>query len=387
MTQILKGDTFADGQQVTGARLNQLVDSAQILVGSITEQVAITAGTVDTADQLNISDTSAAALRKATVGDLLGSNIPVITSSVTAGNGSDIVVTPNDATLVAGSSYTSADGLTVVVTTLASHGLSVGDVVLISGAGTGYNGTFRLTVASGTSFTYVMSTAATAGSGTLSYTKKGTQDVAGNLTVSGNAYVDGGLTIGGNLTSTGTLNISGNIVSSSNFTNSGTANFTGALQVNNEAGYVLTEIYEHTIPTYIAAVGGQFNNIYISPSFTKPTGEIWIVEIQAMHSGKGGYVYEFAVRYGSQTPTTGSYIGYERFHDGAGGGAHCIKMYLNRWVFDVNTTFTNETIRVDCNLGNGSEFQFAPTIWQYGGFVANVMATPSKLRIYKYKTA
>ena len=28
MAQLTKGDTFTDGQQVTGARLNQLVDSA-----------------------------------------------------------------------------------------------------------------------------------------------------------------------------------------------------------------------------------------------------------------------------------------------------------------------------------------------------------------------
>jgi hypothetical protein len=62
-------------------------------------------------------------------------------------------------------------------------------------------------------------------------------------------------------------------------------------------------------------------------------------------------------------------------------------MYLNRWVFDTSATFTNETIRVDCSVGTGSEFQFAPTVWGYGGFVSSVMATPSKFRIYKYKTA
>ena len=191
MTQLLKGDTFADGQQVTGARLNQLIDSAQLLVGSITEQTAIAAGTVEAADQLNINDNSASALRKATVGDILGSNIPVVTSAITAGNSNDITTTPNDATAVTGSTYTSADGLTVVVTTSSSHGLSVGQVVLISGASAGYNGTFRLTVAAGSSFTYVMTTAATAGSGTLTYTKKGTEKIAGNLAVTGSAFVDG----------------------------------------------------------------------------------------------------------------------------------------------------------------------------------------------------
>ena len=183
MPQLIKGDTFADGQQVTGARLNQLLDSAQLLVGSITEQTALAAGTVEAADQLNINDNSASALRKTTVGDVLGSNIPLVTSSITAGNGNDIVVTANDATAVPASTYTSADGLTVVVTTPSAHGLSIGQVVLISAAGSGYNGTFRLTAASGSSFTYVMTTAATAGSGTLTYTKKGTEKIAGNLAV------------------------------------------------------------------------------------------------------------------------------------------------------------------------------------------------------------
>lgn len=195
-----------------------------------------------------------------------------------------------------------------------------------------------------------------------------------------------GVAVTGNGSVSGTLTVTSGIVTG-DISSTGTANFTGTLQVNGTIGYVLTEIYEHTIPTFIAVVGGQFNNIYTSPAFTKPSGEIWVIEIQATHSGKGGYVYEFAVRYGSQTPTTGSYIGYERFHDGNGGGAHCVKTYLNRWVFQSSDTFTNETIRVDCNLGNGSEFQFAPTVWQYGGFVSNIMATPSKLRIYKYKTA
>ena len=38
MAQLQKGDTFADGQQVTGTRLNQLVDAAVILPNVITDQ-------------------------------------------------------------------------------------------------------------------------------------------------------------------------------------------------------------------------------------------------------------------------------------------------------------------------------------------------------------
>lgn len=279
MTQILKGDTFADGQQVTGARLNQLIDSAQVLVGSITEQAAIAAGTVDVADQLNISDTSAAALRKATVGDLLGSNIPVITSSVTAGNGNDITTTPNDGTLVSGSTYTSADGLTVVVTTPAVHNLVVGQVVLISGAATGYNGTFRLTVAAGTSFTYVMTTAATAGSGTLSYTKKGTEKVAGNLAVTGSAYIDGNETVGGTLRVAGATTLGSTSVTS--------LSVGGKTPMTSED--YLSKVYIKAGTASGATGAGVENIVYQTPTLpTPPADETWTYEFWVQTTS--GYV-------------------------------------------------------------------------------------------------
>ena len=83
MAQIQKGDTFADGQQVTGARLNQLIDSATILPNIITDQTNLTANTVETGDSILLYDLSATALREATASDLLNSNIPVTASSVT----------------------------------------------------------------------------------------------------------------------------------------------------------------------------------------------------------------------------------------------------------------------------------------------------------------
>lgn len=269
MPQILKGDTFADGQQVTGARLNQLLDSAQLLVGSITEQTALTAGTVEAADQVNINDNSASALRKATVGDILGSNIPIIASSYTAGNGSDVTVTPNDGTVVAGNTYTSADGITVVVTTPSAHGLAVGQVVLISGASSGYNGTFRLTVASGTSFTYVLPTAATAGSGNLSYIKKGTEKVVGNLAVTGSAYVDGSAAVAGG------LNVAG-------ATKLGSASVT-SLSINGKTPMTeqdnLSKVYVKTGIASGATGAGVENIVYQTPTLpTPPADETWIFE-------------------------------------------------------------------------------------------------------------
>lgn len=92
MAQISKGDTFTNGEQVTGARLNQLVDSSTLLVGSITDQPSITANTLEATDSTIVND--AGTLKEATIGDILNSNLPVSTSSITGGTGVDLVVTP-----------------------------------------------------------------------------------------------------------------------------------------------------------------------------------------------------------------------------------------------------------------------------------------------------
>jgi hypothetical protein len=226
MAQFSKGDTFTNGEQVTGARLNQLVDSATLLAGAITDQTNITAGTVASNDSMLLYDLSATALREAAVSDIIGSNLPIVSSSIAGGANSDILITPNDGTIVSGVSYTSADGLTVTVTST-GHILTVGQVILITGAGTGYNGTFRVATTLANSFTYVMTTAATAGSGTLSYTKKGLTKVAGNETVAGNLYVDGNQSSTGTLDVVGATKITGNTTVVGNLSVSGTTTLTG----------------------------------------------------------------------------------------------------------------------------------------------------------------
>ena len=92
--QIYAGEAFANGQQVDALRLNNHVNHATLLAGAVTEQAALTANTVAAGDGLIIHDASASALRKATAGDLLGSGVPITTSSVTAAAGADLVITP-----------------------------------------------------------------------------------------------------------------------------------------------------------------------------------------------------------------------------------------------------------------------------------------------------
>lgn len=204
MTQISKGDTFTDGQQVTGARLNQLVDSSTLLAGAITDQTALTAATVAVDDGVLLSDTSASALRKATVGDLLGSSLPVVASSVTspllicsatnAGANSDILVTPYDGIAVTGKTFTSADGITATVTSTA-HGLVAGMIVNITAAVSAYSGQYQILVPTVDTFTYSVLPTTTASSGTCSYTRKASKRIAGNLVVSGEADIAGNLRV------------------------------------------------------------------------------------------------------------------------------------------------------------------------------------------------
>lgn len=92
MAQISKGDTFTNGEQVTGARLNQLVDSSTLLVGAITDQPSITANTLESTDSTIVNDSGV--LKEATIGDILNSNLSITTSSITGGAGVDIIVTP-----------------------------------------------------------------------------------------------------------------------------------------------------------------------------------------------------------------------------------------------------------------------------------------------------
>lgn len=69
---------------------------------------------------------------------------------------------------VSGATYTSADGITVVVTK-AAHGLTTGNQFHINTSATPYGGNFIITAYTTNTFTYVLPTAVTPGSGTATY--------------------------------------------------------------------------------------------------------------------------------------------------------------------------------------------------------------------------
>lgn len=229
MTQITKGDTFADGQQVTGARLNQLIDSATILPTVITDQTAVLTGTsANTAstDLLLIYNQATSALRKATISDVVNTGVSITTPTINSAN--DTGINPTQSSLKTGASYVgTTTGATV---TYVAHGLSVGQSVIVTSAvNSAYNGTYRvLTTPTADTFTYNIDTVTSAGNGTLSWRRSpslkiaGNEQVTGNMYVSGNTYLDNLVSISGTVLISGTnlnqsLTPSGSVISFAGF--------------------------------------------------------------------------------------------------------------------------------------------------------------------------
>lgn len=277
MPQISKGDTFADTQQLTAARLNQLVDSATLAVGAISEQTLITTPkSLVATDETIVND--GGALRKVTMLDLLGSDIPVVTSEIDAGDKKDIKVDVYNGDPVLGSSYTSSNGSTVVVTTLAAHGLVVGQFVAISGAGSGYNGTFKITAVSSNTFTYILDAEIVdangnpvAGSGLCTFTKIGTVNITGNTSVSGRLEVDGKAKFKSDTYMEGA------------FEAKGLAEFNIEPTVGGKAIPQLYEITEVAVPAASWGNGNAdtpntWDALWNSATFVKPEDEMWVIE-------------------------------------------------------------------------------------------------------------
>jgi hypothetical protein len=227
MPQFNKGDTFSDGQQVTGTRLNNLIDGATLLVGAIADQPSLTANTLESTDGLIVND--AGALKKATIGDILNSELDAKLDVATIATlksghvegvlGSDVNLIPLDGTTVTGKTFTSVDGITAIVTSVA-HGLVTNMLLTFTASNAVYNGTYLITVLTVDTFSYVITqTTPVAASGTLSYVKQG------SVNVDGNVYVSDKLNVVGQ-TNLNTLNVSGAIVAS------GAVNVTGGLSTN-----------------------------------------------------------------------------------------------------------------------------------------------------------
>ena len=213
MAQIQKGETFSNGQQVDGTRLNNLVDASVLLVGAIAEQTSITANTLEATDSTIVND--AGVIKKATIGDILNSNLNTtfnvstaetnVASAINGKTNKDINVTPNDGVAVTNKSFNSVDGITAVVTSTA-HGLENNMLLDVTASNAVYTGQHFITVLTVDTFSFVIrQTTPVSASGTLSYTKKGSVKVVGNTSISGSSSVAGNLVVAGTASVAGVL--------------------------------------------------------------------------------------------------------------------------------------------------------------------------------------
>ena len=389
MAQISKGDTFVDGQQVTGARLNQLVDSSQLLVGAITDQPNITANTLESTDSTIVND--GGVLKEATIGDILNSGLNAtlgtstenitVTPIINGKPNTDIKQTPNDGVLVTGKAFSSVDGITAVVTHTA-HGLESNMLLDVVASNSAYTGLQVITVLTVDSFSFVISqTTPVAASGTLNYTKKGSVRVAGN------EHISGQLTVAGKTKLDGSLAVAGSVTASGSLTSTGDANFTGTLKVNGSTGYVLYEVVEETIAPWNATVAGNYNGVFTSAQFTKPTEEIWRFEINYTLYGNTGYGMVVGARYGSQTVYSGTYKSLESYSIST--NAYTFYNRTLSWHEGTGVVLTADTVKIDTYAGNSSGmamFYTTSPVTFFAGFATSPMVG-SKFRIYKYKTA
>jgi hypothetical protein len=338
MPQIIKGQSFADGDLVTGLTLNNIIDLATLGVQSITAQTAVSSFDVQSSDYFLIYDSSASGLRKSSVDDLFRSGQTVKFSSISGIAGSDLAVS------IAGGFSFVINGNTSIPANLTVTGLVQG--------GTG-KFTTEITIPTGTTATRPASPVA----GSFRYNTTTTLLEVYN----GTAWVDTSV-LGTNNTFSGTN------------TFSNTVNITGNIQFNGTPVYALSAITEEDIPN---ATGSGV--LFTSSSFTKPSDEIWVFEVNSVIATIGGSAWSGNLSF-LNTSGTPYFIIYDANvgnfdYSGtalAGGDFDC------RWVVQAGVTLTIETVRISLNLSGGAGVTLNPT------FLAN---PNSKFRIYKYRTA
>ena len=206
-------------------------------------------------------------------------------------------------------------------------------------------------------------------------------DVAGNLEAD-DINVTDDLTVGGDLTVTGSSTLTGNVIADNGFTSNGVANFTGTLQVGGTVGYVLTEIVEQNMSYSGSPASGSWTNCFTSTSYTKPAGEIWVLEVDLRFRTQAGV---YTVIRLNQTSTTTTLNGIYNI-EGAGSDYFHTENAFLRYVVADATTFTS-TFTIDVQpSASGYVFTIGEAAFPYG-FFTGVTLPASKFRIYKYKTA
>lgn len=198
MAQLSKGYSFTSNETVTNTKLSSLVDNGALAAGAVTEQPLQTVA-ITTSDVLLFSDVSVPALTKLEIGKLFAEPGPIGTTTPQSGDFTNLTATTAtissasfstasigtltgvstltgsaqtiakawvsfDGNLITGGNPQTTSSATFVGATITAnfavaHGLNTGDSIFISGQ-TGnnlpLNGTWTVTVTSGSQFTFVV---------------------------------------------------------------------------------------------------------------------------------------------------------------------------------------------------------------------------------------
>lgn len=349
--QFQSPETYAAGQQLTAARLNNMVNNAVPLPGLIGDRVALTASTLASDDKFLILDTSASAIRSVNASDILSSGIPITTSGISY-SGQDIQVNIDDSAVITNASFLSADGNTVTVTAIA-HGFTPGgtNLIEVTGAPSTYNGTFVFNYVNANTFTYTTySTGTPVTSPTvISVKRKGAQRNASSIVTNSHLSVTQQSVLGGTTYTKGSLNVLGGLScpTSSTFSGSatftGTTNITGDIQYNGTTVYGLKEIVTYTVD-YVA-YSNATTPVWTSTLINKPSDEIWEIDVV------GSWIW-----YYGGSPTNVRFY----FYNDAKTVQYCT-LYLGqpyetggsmKFIVPAGTALTNEKFKLFSDSGN-----------------------------------
>ena len=394
MAQFQSPETYADGQQVTAARLNNQTNGAVALPGLITDQTNITANTVASNDSVLLYDLSATALREATVSDLLNSGIAtsapssaIDTLTVDQVNGKtnkDIDINPNNGVTITGKAFNSSDGITASVTSV-GHGLKTGMHLNVTASNTAYSGKQVITTTGADSFTFtIKQTTPVAASGTLSYTADATTKAYGNLYVSEQSTIQNDLRVVGNSIVQGNSRVDGTM----NVT--GLATFTGGINVSGGAFLVMYAVSEEIIPFYQAPALSSGNTVlaYTGSIFDKPANEFWYFEVDgnlAYTHSSGSSLVGILLKFVDNGTTNV----YNTVIGQAGINAQNVDLHFHTsWIVPTGTALTSERIKImfyhNSNSGTTPSTGFGQ-IQSTGEANTTHALTPTKIRIFKYK--
>jgi hypothetical protein len=394
MAQLQSPETYADGQQVTAARLNNQTNGATLLPGAITDQSSLAALTVASGDSVLLHDASTTSLRKTTVNDLLNSGIPITAATstidtltvdqVVGKTNKDIDLNPNNGLTVTSKTFTSSDGITANVTAVA-HGLKTGMHLNVTASNPAYTGKQVITVTSPDGFSFtIKQTTPVAASGTLSYNADATTKTTGNLFVAEQATVGTDLRVIGNSAVQGNSRVDGTL----NVT--GLANFTGGISVSGGNFLVMYAVTEEIIPFYQAlSPANVFVLAYTGPVFDKPSNEFWYFEVDgnlAYNSPSGAGSVGVVLKFVDNATTNP----YSIIVGQAGVASGNVDLHFHTsWIIPTGTALTSERIKIMFyqnifTFGSGAGVGFGQ-IQTTGESNQTHALNPTKIRIFKYK--